>query len=368
MSDEQKLYPLRFKEILRDYGFGDRWIISEFEKTGLPDDHKIAETWEVCDRPTESSEIINGELKGHTLRQAIDAHGEALMGRAIVARFGERFPLLIKLLDASNVLGEHMHPSDELVARRGLDEYSGKTEAWYMLRARPDSTILSGHKPGVTPDDFREALVENRTRGSMAEYTADVGDSFLLPAGTMHYSAGGLLFYEIMQNSDTNVGLRHRGQMEDVDAWADNALEAVHFEDSFDSRTRPLTIDVGANSRSWLIVCDYFAVERLDLKEAYALEMDGERFRFLTVIEGRANVLSESGSEHLDCGLSCLLPANLGNVSIEPEGEAAVLVAYVPDLVGDVVEPLKAEGVADEAIRDLGGRSELNLLNELTGK
>lgn len=364
---ELKLYPLRFKEILRDYGFGNRWIVSEFEKTGLPEDHKIAETWEVCDRPNESSEIINGSLKGKTLRQAIDEHGESLMGRAIAERFGGRFPLLIKLLDASNVLGEHMHPNDELVARKWPDEYSGKTEAWYMLRARPDATILSGHKPGVTPESFREALIENRTRGCMQEYSADVGDSFLLPSGTMHYSAGGLIFYEIMQNSDTNVGLRHRDSIEDIEAWADNALEAVHWEDTFDCRTRPVTIDVGANRQTWLIVCDYFAVERLDLKEPFALAMDGERFKFLTVIEGRATVKSDTGSEHLDCGLSCLLPADLGSVSIEPDGEAAVVVAYVPDLVGDVVEPLRASGVSDEAIRDVGGRSELNPLNVLTG-
>ena len=97
------------------------------------------------------------------------------------------------------------------------------------------------------------------------------------------------------------------------------------------------------------------------------MEMDGERFRFLTVIEGKANVNSAGGSEHLDTGWSCMLPANLGSVTIAPEGEASVLVAYVPDLVEDVVAPLRAHGVADATIRDLGGRSELNLLNSLTG-
>ncbi|MHC4718220.1 MAG: hypothetical protein ACYS5V_14705, partial [Planctomycetota bacterium] len=56
------LYPLRFREILRDYRFGDRWIVREFDKPGLPADHRIGETWEVCDRPGESSEIINGPL------------------------------------------------------------------------------------------------------------------------------------------------------------------------------------------------------------------------------------------------------------------------------------------------------------------
>jgi|APSaa5957512622_1039677.scaffolds.fasta_scaffold60255_2 mannose-6-phosphate isomerase len=361
------MYPLRFKEILRNYGFGDRWIVREFEKIDLPEDHRVGETWEVCDRPGESSQIVNGWMQGKSLRQAIDECGTALMGRAIVERFGMQFPLLIKLLDASNVLGEHMHPSDELVAERGLDDFSGKTEAWYMLRARPEATILCGHKPGIGPDAFRQALVEDRSRECMAAYEAGVGDSFLLHAGTIHYSAGGLLFYEIMQNSDINIGLRQRKDTGDVDAWAESAVAAVHFEDGFDCRTRPVSIELGANRRTWLIVCDYFAVERLDLKEAYGLEMDGERFRFITAIEGKVNVNSAGGSERLDSGWSCLLPADLGSVAIVPKGEAAVLVAYVPDLVRDVVAPLRAQGVVDAAIRDLGGRSELNSLNGLTG-
>jgi mannose-6-phosphate isomerase len=364
---EQGVYPLRFKEILRDYGFGDRWIVSEFEKTGLPEDHRIAETWEVCDRPGESSEIINGWMRGKNLRQAIDEHGEALMGRKIVERFGTRFPLLIKLLDASNVLGEHMHPSDELVARRGLRDFSGKTEAWYMLRARPEATILCGHKPGIGREEFRRALLEDRARECMAEYDAGVGDSFVLPAGTIHYSAGGLLFYEIMQNSDVAMGLRPYQGLEDIEAWAEETLEAVHFEDGFDCRTRPVAVELGTNRRTWLIAGTHFAVERLDLREAYRLEMDGERFRFATLIEGTAKLNWMGGTERLNTGLSSLLPADLGRVTIEPEGEAALLVAYVPDLIKDVVEPLRAQGVADAAIRDLGGRSELNPLNGLTG-
>jgi len=59
------LYPLRFKEILRNYSFGSRWIADSFNKTGLPDDQRIAETWEVCDRPGESSQVINGPYAGH---------------------------------------------------------------------------------------------------------------------------------------------------------------------------------------------------------------------------------------------------------------------------------------------------------------
>ena len=340
------------------------------EKSDLPDDHRISETWEVCDRPGESSEITNGWMRGSSLRQAIDAHGQALLGRAVSARFGTRFPLLIKLLDASNVLGEHVHPGDELVEKRKLDDFSGKTEAWYMLRAKPQASILCGHRPGITPEEFRQALVEDRSRDCMKEYSAGVDDSFLLHAGTIHYSAGGLLFYEIMQNSDINIGLhppRQATAPDEIEAWTRRTLEAVHFEDGFDCRTRPVTILCGNNRRTWVIVCAHFALERLDLSEPFALEMDGERFRFATVIDGAVKVSCAGGAERLAAGLSCLLPADLGTVTFEPEAEAALLIACVPDLEGDVVEPLRAHGVPDQKIRGLGGESELNPLNALTG-
>jgi len=368
-GESTDLYPLRFAEILRDYGFGGRWITREFDKTDLPEDHRIAETWEVCDRPGESSSILNGSMQGQTLHQAIEKHGEKLLGRAITARFGLQFPLLIKLLDASNTLGEHVHPSDELVAASALDDFSGKAEAWYMLRARPHASILCGHRPGVTAEAFLQAMLEDHTRSCMREHTAAVGDSFLLYPGTMHYSSGGLLFYEIMQNSDINIGLRPArgaGEPTAIEEKARQALRAVHFEDDFDCRTQPVTLPCGDNRRTFLIVCQHFALERLDLAAPYALAMDGDHFKVVTVIDGSAAVGYANGTEHLANGQSCLLPANLGEVTIQPQREAALLLAYVPDLETDIAAPLRSRGVEGPAIRGLGGKSELNPLNALT--
>jgi mannose-6-phosphate isomerase len=137
------LYPLRFKEILRNYRFGNRWIVEAFVKPGLPENHPVSETWEVCDRPGESSVVVNGNLAGKTLHELIAPYGSELLGRDIAARFASRFPLLIKLLDGSNVLMEQVHHSDALAAQRGLDD-PGKTEAWYMLQVREGATVHIG--------------------------------------------------------------------------------------------------------------------------------------------------------------------------------------------------------------------------------
>jgi len=358
-----KLYPLRFREILRHYSFGERWIDEAFEKTGLPAEGNIAETWEVCDRPGESSEIVNGPLAGRALREAIDCCGEELLGREMVAWFAGRFPLLIKFLDVSAPLGAQVHQDDDLVRARGLGDYSGKTEAWCMVRTRPGSTVFCGSRANLTVEQLTEAMLANDSRSCMVELSARAQDTFLLYSGTMHASAGGQLLYEIMQNSDVGLGLdvaREGSTDEEIADRARMALEAVHIEDGADPRPTPIAIDCGDNTRTIAVACEHFVLERLDLAAPYSLTLDGRRFVVLTSIEGRAEVCCKGGCETLAAGNTCLLPARLGEVAIEPQGRAALLMSYVPDLAADIIAPLRGRGIADEAIAALAGVTRRN--------
>jgi mannose-6-phosphate isomerase len=239
--------------------------VDVFEKTGLPEDHRVAETWEVVDRPNESSEIINGPLAGKTLHQAIEAYGADLLGRDLVARLGTRFPLLIKFLDASNVLGEQIHPTDEQ-ARTLSDTDPGKTEAWYMLFTRPGATVHCGNKPGVDYETMVQAILSDTSKECMVEQPVEVGDGFLLHAGTMHYARGGVLFYEIMENSDITLGLGTHFMRdmtpEQKEEKARQVADMVHLEEDFDCKTRQVTLDEGANRRTFVFACRYFVLER----------------------------------------------------------------------------------------------------------
>jgi len=367
-KEMQMLYPLRFREILRNYGFGNRWIPREFAKQELPEDHRIAETWEICDRPGESSEVMNGSLKGKTLHELIEQYGQELLGEDIVARCGMRFPLLIKFLDASNPLGEQVHQDDKLAEKQGLDD-PGKTEAWYMLRAKDGATIHCGNRGGVTREGLRNALLAGTIRDCMQEHSVQPGDAFLLYAGTMHYSAGGVLFYEIMQNSDVFTGLRAwRGfaSERDKERWASEALEAIHVEEGFDCRARPVIIAEGQTRRTFVLACRYFALERLDLTAPYRIDCDGNRFYILSQIEGQSRAIYGGHTESLLPGHTLMLPACLGSVILEPANGSALLKAYVPDLLCDVVQPLRSVGVEDGDIVALGGKTGLNPLLELT--
>ncbi|MBN1583941.1 MAG: hypothetical protein JXA89_24750 [Anaerolineae bacterium] len=358
------LYPLRFAEILRNYGFGDRWIVDAFDKEGLPQNHRIAETWEVCDRPGESSVVVNGSLSGKTLHALIDVYGAQLLGADVVGKCGTRFPLLIKFLDASNPLGEQIHQNDELAAKQGLTD-PGKTEAWYMLKVRDGATIRCGNDDGVTEQRVREALLDGTIRETMREYVVQPGDAFLLYAGTMHYSAGGVLFYEIMQNSDVIIGLRPpAGDLTaaEKEAKVELALEGIHLENGFECKIVPLIVQQGTNKRSFVFACTYFVLERLDLLDPYRLDCDGDRFYVLSQIEGSSVIECGAYRVPMRAGYTCMLPACLGEVTIIPDGRCALLKSYLPDLMHNVVAPLREAGFADEDIVALGGKTALNPL------
>ncbi|MGA2974163.1 MAG: type I phosphomannose isomerase catalytic subunit [Spirochaetia bacterium] len=364
------LYPLRFKEILRNYDFGGRWIAEEFDKQGLPEEHRLSETWEVCDRPGESSVVKNGALAGSSLHDLIETYGEELLGHAVTAESGSRFPLLIKLLDATNPLGEQVHQDNSLAKEQGLKD-PGKTEAWYMLRTRPGATIHCGTREGIGRDEVLKALVDGTIRDVMEEQQARSGDAFLLHAGTMHYSHGGVLFYEIMQNSDVIMMLRSHEFLPGTEGrkkWAEKTIRAVRLAPGSECRVQPVIVALGMNRISYIFACRFFALERLDLVSPHDIACAGERFYVLTQIEGNSSVEGGTGSENLGPGQSCLLPASLGNVAVAPNGPCSLLKAYVPDLVRDIIEPLRRAQIQDRDIIALGGERGCNPLIGLIRK
>jgi mannose-6-phosphate isomerase len=284
----------------------------------------------------------------------------------VVARCGTRFPLLIKFLDASHTLGEQAHHNDALAEQRGLDD-PGKTEAWYMLKVREGASIRCGTRPGVTVDDVHDALMEGTIRSLMQPYAVAPGDAFLLHAGTMHYSSGGVLFYEIMQNSDVYIGLGDPPDPalspEARDAEVAALMEGLHVEPGYACKIPPVVLEHDGHTRRFIFACTYFALERLDLRAPVPMACDGDRFYVLSSIEGATAVDAGDRRVTLRAGQSCLLPADLGSVTLAPVGgPCALLKAYVPDLRADVIRPLREAGIADGVIAALGGKTRLNPL------
>jgi mannose-6-phosphate isomerase len=274
------------------------------------------------------AEIVSGAGAGRTLGEVVAAD-PGLLGPAATAAVGGRaiFPLLVKLIDASENLSIQVHPNDAQATP--LDKL-GKTEAWYVLAADPGACLYAGLREGVSLDAFRAAAerLDGSSAALLRRIEARAGATLLLPAGTIHALGAGVMVYEIQQPSDVTYRLDDWGR---VDARG-NPRE-MHLDAGFavvDSSSRPEWLEpvVEGDGRDLLVTTRYFALERIALA-------DGERFRLpaasgpqvVTVLEGGAEI----GGGRLDTGRSAVVWPGGDGAMLTAEGPAVALRAWVPD-------------------------------------
>ena len=141
--------PIKLTYHVRSYAFGDRLIPEMLGKADAPDG-VVAETWEVSDQRDARATITEGPFVGRLLHDLVEAHPRELVGDGWS---GPHFPILDKFLDASHMLPVHLHADDE-TARAVYGEPHGKTEAWHILWASPEATILTVVRPGLSREQL----------------------------------------------------------------------------------------------------------------------------------------------------------------------------------------------------------------------
>jgi mannose-6-phosphate isomerase len=191
--------PLTFEPLFMERVWGGRRLADLYGKS-LPDGAVIGESWELVDRPEAQSVVASGELAGTTLGELWRSERRAeLFGSR--AGDGERFPLLIKLLDCEQTLSVQVHPPAAIAPSLGGEP---KTEMWVIAHASPEAHLLAGMRAGVTRSAFEAALAAGEDVSEML-HRLDVrdGDVMFLPSGRVHAIGAGNVILEIQQNSDT---------------------------------------------------------------------------------------------------------------------------------------------------------------------
>ncbi len=288
----------------------------------------LAESWQVY----EHNLVAEGPFAGRTLADLARDHGAALVGTRPFARGGADFPLLAKFIDAADHLSIQVHPDDayahSVEAHTG---FHGKTEAWYILRATPGASLIHGLAHPTTRAAFADALHDGTLSELMRRVPAQAGDTVFVPAGTIHAINAGIMLFEIQQKSDLTYRVYDydrrdaNGQLREL--HVERALDVANFGEQPPARAVPERID---EARTLLVRCEYFAMERWDVREARAAATDPGSFEILTVIDGAAELGWAGGARALRRGESVVLPAALGEYQLRPAGAAALLRCYVP--------------------------------------
>ena len=289
-----------------------------------PADPPIGEGWLIH----EDNQIEDGPHSGRTLADVTAEYGADLLGTVPLRRTGDRFPLLIKILDAADWLSVQVHPNDEqAVALQGPGHF-GKTEAWHILEAAPGAQLIAGMQPGTT----REALAEAIRAGTvtdLARYlTVAAGDTVFIGAGTVHALGPGLLLYEVQQTSDITYRVFDWNRPQ-------SAGRALHIDQSLAVSDPAIGGEVqppppADRAVGPLVACPYFTLEQIvGRDEPIALDTVGESFHALTTVEGAATIAGAGWRQRIGRFESVVVPASAGAYSVQPQGICRLLKASV---------------------------------------
>lgn len=279
-----------------------------------PGHNPTAEAWVVW----ENDRIESGTLAGKTLREAAIESGSTLLGEKVTAQTGMRFPLLVKLLDCTQWLSLQVHPNDEQAVQLEGPGQFGKTEAWHVLEAQPDSKLISGLKSDTNSTQIADAI-RNGTITEYVQYAAvSQGDTIFMPAGTLHSLGPGLLIYEVQQTSDWTYRVYDWGRPQ-------TDTRRLHIEKSIQvtrsSFTAPIipmpTYEDG--KQTVLVQCEYFTLELLTASlQPIELDTRSETFHVVTVIEGKARLQAGNEYVELEKFQTALVPASVGKYQFQP--------------------------------------------------
>ena len=323
------MYPFKFEPLLKQTLWGGEKIIP-FKH--LSDNlERVGESWEISGVEGSESVVVSGPDKGLTLTQLVRRHREELVGEENYSTFGEKFPLLIKFIDAKQDLSIQVHPDDELAKRR--HNSFGKTEMWYVVDADKEAKLRSGFSHQIDAKEYKKRVLDNTITDVLQEYSIHPGDVFFLPAGRVHSIGAGSFIAEIQQTSDITYRI-YDFNRKDADGntrelHTELAKDAIDYEVLADYRTKYEKLK---DEPVELVACPYFTTSVYDLTEEVTCDYaDLDSFVIYICVEGSCKLIDNEGNEvSLEAGESILYPALTEEITVIPsDGGVKFLETYV---------------------------------------
>lgn len=322
------LYPLKFTPILKDKIWGGSKLKTVLNKDFSPLPN-AGESWEISGVEGDISVVSNGFLAGNDLEELIEIYMGDLIGDQVYENFGVEFPLLIKFIDANDVLSIQVHPDDELSKER--HNAYGKTEMWYVIEADKGSELIVGFNQDISKEEYLAKLKEGKLEEILNNAPVKEGSCFFIPSGRVHAIGKGILLAEIQQTSDVTYRMYDFNRTDDAgnqrELHTELAVDAIDY--SFEKKYET-TYKTEINKASELIRCPYFTTNILEFDQSIEknyLELDS--FVIYMCLEGDMEITYGEDSLTVTKGESVLIPAVINNLTLSPKSKTKIIEVYI---------------------------------------
>lgn len=325
-----ELYPLKFEPVLKETIWGGTSLVKRYNKKGDPG-KTYGESWEISAVQDNLSVVSNGFLAGNNIEDLIEVYMGDITGDSVFEKFGNEFPLLIKLIEAKKDLSIQVHPGNELAKKR--HRAYGKTEMWYILESGRNARIYSGFREAISREGYIRALDD----GKLAELlNTDIplpGDVFFTPAGRIHAIGAGNLLVEIQQTSDITYRIfdwnRKGPDGKPRELHTDLALDAIDFNAAGSNKSSAMP---QLNKPENLVNCEFFTTNIIRFNESVSRDYSlFDSFVIYICTEGEFLIRWNGNTEAVKKGESVLLPAMINEVMLEPVPETTLLEIFIPE-------------------------------------
>ena len=322
------LYPFKFKPIGKETVWGGHRLQTLWNKP-FPSYKKIGESWELSAVQGNVSIVSNGFLKGNNLEELIEIYLGELVGEKIYEQFGVEFPLLIKLIDATESLSAQVHPDDATAMER--HEAYGKTEMWYVLDAAPEAGLYIGFNRNISANELYERARKGTLEEALHFEKAFPGNVFYIPAGRIHAIGQTVMLVEIQQTSDITYRVYDWGRENNPATARDMHLElAIDVLDYQYREQCKIVYKQEKNKVVPLVNCPYFTTNLLTLDKACHRDFsEKDSFVVYLCLQGTVNLKYAQGIETISKGETVLVPAAINEFNLIPTADTRLLEVYI---------------------------------------
>jgi len=361
MEEIKKLYPMSFLPIAETYEWGGDELGRRFDKAfiqcdengrerKLEKDGPVAESLELADLGYRDSQVASGWLAGNTIGDIMDMYLDRVVGEDVFQSYGRQFPVSVKFIDACGQMPLIVHPDDETSGPRY--DFLGKAKLWYIIDAKPESSIVVGFREDADVQSFIEACDDGTVIGQLNVVHPKAGDVFMIEPGTVHSASGGVLIFEVSESSPldfclSNWGKDFPGRQFDPNLGLVEALDFIDFK-----AYKPYDIPSGSGNIHKLVSRKEFSLSKLDLVDPlHILAENSGSFSLYSCIGGEASVQTENDSFILKAGTTVLVPAEIEDFFLVPRQSGTVLMEVSMEHSSDedeYIDPSAAPSLPDE--------------------